>query len=60
MTWHRGVAAFLRKRIGFAADVATRAECHVNGHATGAQLNTPYSYLRLAAVCNRAARHYRP
>ena len=29
---------FFRQRIGVAADVATRAECHVNGHGTGAQL----------------------
>ena len=35
LTWSRGAAAFfLRQRIGFAADAATRAECHVNGHGT--------------------------
>ena len=32
---HRGAAAFFfRQRIGVAADDATRAECHVNGHGT--------------------------
>ena len=34
LTWHRGAAAFFWQRIGVAADAATRAECHVNGHGT--------------------------
>ena len=35
LTCHlRRSRVFLRQRIGVAADAATRAECHVNGHGT--------------------------
>ena len=42
LTWHRGAAAFLRQRIGVAADAATRAECHVNGHGTTTRRHFPF------------------
>ena len=51
LTCHsRRSRVFLRQRIGVAADVATRAECHVNGHGTTKRPHPLTCHLRRSLV----------
>ena len=51
LTCHsRRSRVFLRQRIGVAANAATRAECHVNGHGTTTQPHPLTCHLRCSLV----------